>query len=336
MNPFLFLVFLCMRTVSAALALDHSLHAQWHEWKAKHGKTYSKNEEGWRRAVWEKNLRMIEQHNGEYSQGKHGFTMAMNAFGDMTNEEFGQVRNSFQYQKLREGQLFQEPLFGDVPDSVDWREEGYVTPVKDQPRTPRPRWCLAVATGALEGQMFRKTGVLVSLSEQNLLDCSRVQGNQGCHGGLMDSAFQYIKDNGGLDSEESYPYEAQVGSCRYNPENSAANDTGVMYIPKHEAALKKAVATVGPISVSIDASLQSFQFYEKGIYYDAECKSHEPNHAVLVVGYGFEGTDPESNKYWLVKNSWSTGWGIDGYMKMARDQNNLCGIASAACYPTVS
>uniref|UniRef100_A0A8D2CMT0 Peptidase C1A papain C-terminal domain-containing protein n=1 Tax=Sciurus vulgaris TaxID=55149 RepID=A0A8D2CMT0_SCIVU len=123
---------------------------------------------------------------------------------------------------------------------------------------------------------------------------------------------------------------------RYNPENSAANDTGVMYIPKHEAALKKAVATVGPISVSIDASLQSFQFYEKGIYYDAECKSHEPNHAVLVVGYGFEGTDPESNKYWLVKNSWSTGWGIDGYMKMARDQNNLCGIASAACYPTVS
>uniref|UniRef100_A0A8D2B0S5 Cathepsin L1-like n=1 Tax=Sciurus vulgaris TaxID=55149 RepID=A0A8D2B0S5_SCIVU len=330
MNPFLFLVFLCMRTVSAALALDHSLHAQWHEWKAKHGKTYSKVE-GWRRAVWEKNLRMIEQHNGEYSQGKHGFTMAMNAFGDMTNEEFGQVRNSFQYQKLREGQLFQEPLFGDVPDSVDWREEGYVTPVKDQGHCGSC-WAFS-ATGALEGQMFRKTGVLVSLSEQNLLDCSRVQGNQGCHGGLMDSAFQYIKDNGGLDSEESYPYEAQV--------------TELLMLSTSHICLGKS-GTVSEYrqlcqnSHVKGQSLRTLYFHTsvlasvECIYYDAECKSHEPNHAVLVVGYGFEGTDPESNKYWLVKNSWSTGWGIDGYMKMARDQNNLCGIASAACYPTVS
>uniref|UniRef100_A0A8C9UR16 Peptidase C1A papain C-terminal domain-containing protein n=1 Tax=Spermophilus dauricus TaxID=99837 RepID=A0A8C9UR16_SPEDA len=126
------------------------------------------------------------------------------------------------------------------------------------------------------------------------------------------------------------------GSCRYKPENSVANDTGVIYIPKHEEALKKAVASVGPISVSIDASLRSFQFYKKGIYYDPDCKSSELNHGVLLVGYGFEGTNPNKNKYWLVKNSWSKGWGMDGYIKIARDQNNVCGIATAACYPTVN
>uniref|UniRef100_A0A8C9Q2P3 Peptidase C1A papain C-terminal domain-containing protein n=1 Tax=Spermophilus dauricus TaxID=99837 RepID=A0A8C9Q2P3_SPEDA len=152
----------------------------------------------------------------------------------------------------------------------------------------------------------------------------------------MDFAFQYIKDNGGLESEDTYPYEAKDGSCRYKPENSVANDTGVIYIPKHEEALKKAVASVGPISVSIDASLRSFQFYKKGIYYDPDCKSSELNHGVLLVGYGFEGTNPNKNKYWLVKNSWSKGWGMDGYIKIARDQNNVCGIATAACYPTVN
>nr|XP_027811639.1 cathepsin L1-like [Marmota flaviventris] len=335
MSPSLFLVLLGFPALSAAApALEYGLNAQWHQWKAKHGKTYGTNEEGWRRVVWEKNMKMIEQHNEEYSQGKHGFTMAMNAFGDMTNEEFRQVRNSVQYQKLQRGAVFQEPLFGDVPESVDWRKKGYVTPVKDQGHCGSC-WAFS-ATGALEGQIFRKTGKLISLSEQNLVDCSRAQGNMGCSGGLMDFAFQYIKDNGGLDSEDSYPYEAKDGSCRYKPENSVANDTGVIYIPKHEEALKKAVASVGPISVSIDASLRSFQFYKKGIYYDPDCKSSELNHGVLLVGYGFEGTNPNKNKYWLVKNSWSKGWGMDGYIKIARDQNNVCGIATAACYPTVN
>ncbi|XP_048656237.1 procathepsin L-like isoform X2 [Marmota marmota marmota] len=261
MSPSLFLVLLGFPALSGAPALEYGLNAQWHQWKAKHGKTYGTNEEGWRRAVWEKNMKMIEQHNEEYSQGKHGFTMAMNAFGDMTNEEFRQVRNSVQYQKLQRGAVFQEPLFGDVPESVDWRKKGYVTPVKDQGHCGSC-WAFS-ATGALEGQIFRKTGKLISLSEQNLVDCSRAQGNMGCSGGLMDFAFQYIKDNGGLDSEDSYPYEAKDGSCRYKPENSVANNTGVIYIPKHEEALKKAVASVGPISVSIDASLRSFQFYKK-------------------------------------------------------------------------
>ncbi|EPQ15872.1 Cathepsin L1 [Myotis brandtii] len=183
--------------------------------------------------------------------------------------------------------------------------------------------------------MFRKTGKLISLSEQNLVDCSQAQGNEGCSGGLMENAFQDVKSNGGLDSEESYPYQAKGGPCKYRPEDSVANDTGFVDIPGQESALVKAVATVGPISVAIDASRLSFQSYEDGIYYERRCSSVDLlDHGVLVVGYGFEGED-SSNKYWIVKNSWGETWGKNGYIKMAKDRNNHCGIAAAASCPTV-
>ncbi|XP_007089067.1 procathepsin L-like [Panthera tigris] len=333
MHPSLFLAALCLGIASAAPQLNQSLDELWSQWKATHRKLYGMDEEGWRKEVWEKNMKMIRQHNWEHRQGKHSFTVAMNGFGDMTNEEFKQVMNGLQMQKHKKGKVFQAPLFAKIPSSVDWREKGYITPVKDQ--GPCGSCWAFSATGALEGQMFRKTGKLVSLSEQNLVDCSQAEGNEGCNGGLMNNAFQYVKDNGGLDSEESYPYHAQDESCKYKPQDSAANDTGFFDIPQQEKALMVAVATKGPISVGIDASHFTFQFYHEGIYYDPDCSSEDLDHGVLVIGYGTEIGQSINNTYWIVKNSWGANWGIDGYIKMAKDRKNHCGIATMASFPVV-
>uniref|UniRef100_A0A3Q2XMF0 Cathepsin L.1 n=2 Tax=Hippocampus comes TaxID=109280 RepID=A0A3Q2XMF0_HIPCM len=148
----------------------------------------------------------------------------------------------------------------------------------------------------------------------------------------MDDAFKYIQKNGGIDTEESYPYEAQDGKCRYNPANIGATCTGYVDVKTgDERALKQAVATVGPVSVAIDASHESFQLYESGLYDEPACSSSELDHGVLAVGYG---TD-NGRDYWLVKNSWGRQWGDKGYIMMSRNKRNQCGIATEASYPLV-
>ncbi|XP_008831322.1 cathepsin L1-like [Nannospalax galili] len=332
MTPIFFA--LCLGMISAAPTFDPSLDAKWQEWKTKHRKTYKTNE-GQKRAVWEKNMKMIEQHNEQISRGKYSFRMKMNAFGDLTSTEFKKLMTGFQSQGLKNMKLLQAPqpslLVGDVSKSVDWRTKGYVSAVQDQGISCGSCWAFSSA-GSLEGQMFRKTGKLVPLSAQNLVDCSSSYGNKGCNGGLMHQAFQYVKDNGGLDTKDSYPYEEAVGPCRYNPKNSAATVRSFVMLPPREDALLNAVATVGPISSAVDSNHTSFQFYESGIYYEPNCSSSEVDHAILVVGYGEESN---GKKYWLVKNSWGERWGMDGYIKIARDKNNHCGIATYAVYPVV-
>lgn len=195
-----------------------------------------------------------------------------------------------------------EPANVAIPGSIDWREKGLVTEVKDQGECGSC-WAFS-ATGALEGQNFRKTGNLVALSEQNLIDCSGSYGNEGCNGGLMDYAFQYIKDNGGIDTEKSYPYKAMDGECKYNPKNKGATESGYVDIPKgDEKKLTAAIATLGPISVAIDASYDSFQFYSSGVYFEPRCNPGHLDHAVLAVGYG---TDENDKDYYIIKNSWGS------------------------------
>ena len=189
------------------------------------------------------------------------------------------------------------------------------------------------AVAATEGIHKLSTGKLISLSEQELVDCDIKGVDQGCGGGLMDDAFKFIIQNHGLNTEASYPYKGVDGKCNANAAaNHAATITGYEDVPaNNEKALQKAV-TNQPVSVAIDASGSDFQFYKSGVF-TGSCGT-ELDHGVTAVGYG---VSDDGRKYWLVKNSWGTEWGEEGYIRMQRGvaaEEGLCGIAMMASYPT--
>lgn len=309
---------------------------EFHAWKLKFARSYnSPAEEARRKETWLSNRRLVLVHNIMADQGIKSYRLGMTYFADLENQEYRQLisrgcLHSFNDSHPRRGSAFLRLPQANLPDTVDWRDKGYVTDIKDQKQCGS---CWAFSTtGSLEGQTFRKTGKLVPLSEQQLVDCSGDYGNMGCDGGLMDQAFAYIEANGGIDTEESYPYEAEDGKCRYNPANVAATCTGYVDVKQgDEDALQEAVATIGPVSVGIDAGHTSFQLYESGIYDEPDCSSTDLDHGVLAVGYGSDA----GKDYWLVKNSWGLDWGNKGYIMMARNKSNQCGIATAASYPLV-
>jgi len=335
---FLVAIALLVACASAATIANPELDSTWAEFKKMHNKKYeTTSEEQHRRGIFESNVKYIQKHNIDAALGKHTYTLKINKFADMTNAEFVKTVNGFNMTKKMESKssidkhAFLKPSNFKRPDSVDWRTQGYVTPIKDQGQCGSC-WAFS-AIASLEGQHFKAAAKLVSLSEQNLVDCSYPQGNMGCDGGWMDQAFTYIKVNQGVDTETSYPYEAQDGDCRFKAANVGATDTGFTDITSgDEDALTDAIASVGPISVAIDAGETSFQFYSSGIYSDPDCSPTDLDHGVTAVGYGSQGTGQD---YYIVKNSWGTSWGDQGYILMARNQNNMCGIATAASYPLV-
>ncbi|TOF88509.1 hypothetical protein CGJ15_24775 [Vibrio parahaemolyticus] len=316
-----------------ALASATGTLTPWDVFKIRYGRQYADAaEEGYRQSVFEENQKMIDDFNARYENGEVTFTLKMNQFGDMTLEEFSATMNGYKRPEGRRSVAQYTPEDDGFPraTALDWRDKGAVTDVKNQEQCGSC-WAFS-ATGSLEGQHFLKTGQLVSLSEQNLVDCSNDYGNEGCAGGLMDLAFQYIQDNDGIDTEDSYPYEAEDGKCRFSADNVGATCAGYVDIPEgNETALLSAVIAVGPISVGIDASHQSFQFYDNGVYFEPNCSTTFLDHGVLAIGYGTS----DGGDFYLVKNSWGKTWGTQGYIQMSRNKNNNCGIATQASYPLV-
>ncbi|CAH1392197.1 unnamed protein product [Nezara viridula] len=313
-----------------------SLNVQWLSFKKEHGKSYkSPAEEQRRHSIFMDNLKMVEEHNAQYKAGLVSYYLKMNHLGDMLPEEFNSTQLGVKKVETRKegekSELFFVPSNSDViPDSIDWRELGAVTPVKNQ-ELCGSCWAFST-TGALEGQIFRKTGKLVSLSEQQLMDCSGDYDNYRCKGGSMDRAFHYLQDVGGLESEDSYPYEARDGYCKFKPWK-AVPGTGIKSYASVDfgdlAALRYAVARVGPISVAVSAGNRNFRFYGGGVFDGNGCNTMILDHGVLVVGYSSE----NGKDYWIIKNSWGPTWGENGYMRLERNNENLCGIASEANYP---
>jgi len=290
-------------------------------WVAQNDKTYQHEEFFHRYNSFKANLDIINLSNA----ANKSYTLTMNKFGDLNTEEFGKQMCGYKPQLRTSAVFATEPEADFVGASVNWVTAGAVTPVKDQGQCGSC-WAFS-ATGAIEGAVFIASKTLTSVAEQQLVDCAGSQGNQGCNGGLMDYAFDYVIANRGIGSEASYKYTARDGSCKKVP--SVSTISSYKDVPSgSETALLTAV-TSQPVAIAIEADQSCFQFYHSGILDDASCGTNL-DHGVLAVGYD---TDAATGKdYWLVKNSWGASWGDKGYIKFIRGKNQ-CGLTLAASYP---
>ncbi|KAH9758873.1 hypothetical protein KPL71_016827 [Citrus sinensis] len=301
-------------------------------WCKQHGKAYSSEQEKQQRLkIFEDNYAFVTQHN---NMGNSSFTLSLNAFADLTHQEFkasflGFSAASIDHDRRRNASVQSPGNLRDVPASIDWRKKGAVTEVKDQ-ASCGACWAFS-ATGAIEGINKIVTGSLVSLSEQELIDCDRSY-NSGCGGGLMDYAYQFVIKNHGIDTEKDYPYRGQAGQCNKQKLNRhIVTIDGYKDVPENNEKQLLQAVVAQPVSVGICGSERAFQLYSSGIF-TGPC-STSLDHAVLIIGYDSEnGVD-----YWIIKNSWGRSWGMNGYMHMQRNTGNslgICGINMLASYPT--
>jgi hypothetical protein len=283
---------------------------------------------------WATNDRFIEVTNSQNLT----YTLGHNQFSGMDTHDFRKYLLSFE-KPVFEAQFVQNDITA-VPKSVDWVAAGAVTPVKDQGQCGSC-WSFST-TGAVEGAYFVKYRTLVSFSEQQLVDCDTLANggrDHGCNGGLMDNAFTWIKKNGGLCSEQDYPYVSGTTktagtcktTCKVNGNSKVQSFVDVK--PNSDDAMMTSLAQQ-PVSVAIEADQPAFQLYKSGVFTGA-CGT-TLDHGVLVVGYGTDGT----LDYYTVKNSWGPTWGLNGYIKLGKGASynkgaGQCGVLMEASYPVL-
>jgi len=261
--------------------------------------------------------------------------LALNSFADLTSAEFRARYLSLDQRPMNANRTKNvvELNTTNLPDRIDWRDKGIVTPVKDQKQCGSC-WAFS-ATGSLEGVYALKAGQLASFSEQQLVDCSRGEGNEGCNGGLMDYAFEYVRDNG-IQSEDSYKYTARDGKCVADKTKVVTKISGYADVTANDEDALAAAVAQHPVSVAIEADSIVFQFYSSGVIESNSCGTNL-DHGVLAVGYDSNPANKDK-PHWKVKNSWGAGWGDKGYVKILKQggkTKGICGIAEMASYPQI-
>jgi len=292
------------------------------DFKQTYGRTYTAAEEAHRFQCFRENLVLIAQRNAAGNgEERHG----INQFADLCPKEFAKFYLGLRPSNATKAAvpaLFTKEQLAGACASIDWRKKGVVTPIKNQGQCGSC-WSFS-ATGNMEGQWAKAGNPLVSLSEEELVQCSASFGNQGCNGGLMDQAFEWVAQNGGIDSEANYPYTSGMGvtgTCKNAKlSQKVAHFPSHNDLPQNENQMAAWACTGGPISIGVDAT--SWQTYTGGIM--SNCQGTQMDHGVLIVGFDSSNSPP----YWTIKNSWGTSWGENGYIRVEMGTNQ-CGITQA-------
>ncbi|KAK9676879.1 hypothetical protein RND81_11G107200 [Saponaria officinalis] len=334
-NYALFLLLICVMwessfanegTITPKTSNDSRLmELRFEKWMNENNKKYEDISELKKRfEIYKSNVEFIDNVNSQ----NLSYKLIDNKFADLTNDEFKSqyLGRLLSIVPPSESHDVINARNGALPRAVDWRKQGAVTPVKNQ-ELCGSCWAFSAVT-AVEGFHKIKTGKLISLSEQELVDCEHE--DYGCNGGEMEHAFKYIKNNG-IVSEKDYPYKGIDETCNKSKLiHPVAHIRGYKKVPKNDEKSLQAVVANQIVSVGVDAGSQAFQLYRKGIF-DGVC-GKDLNHGVAIVGYG----DVKGKKYWIVKNSWGRRWGEGGYIRIRRDitkKGGVCGIAMDASYP---
>jgi xylem cysteine proteinase len=319
------------------------------DWTGQQNRQYGVDELFIRFNNWKTNYEYVLEQNAL----NLGYELGMNDYADMSAEEFSALhlglnvdldavhkrannnnntkkKTNIVNNKTKSNTTNDTDSSG-LPKSVDWRKKSAVTSVKNQGKCGGC-WAFS-ASGALEGLHAIKNEKLVSLSEQQMIDCASSYGNQGCNGGLMTNAFTYSSENG-VQAESNYKYTASEGTCRQNPRKVAFRNTGHEEVNANDFEDLKAAVAKQPVSVGLEASSMTVQLFKGGVI-TSGCSTNL-DHGVLIVGYD---TAPNGQEYWIVKNSWGAKWGLGGYMHIAMGSQNkgagVCGINMMASYPTL-
>ena len=326
-----FLIVFVFALVASNVDVDTIMFQQFQKFIKKYHKRYASiNEYLARFEVFKRNVMAAFTENASYQTG-------ITKFSDLTQQEFAKTYLNLNYDAMAVANFnpYVVQVKNAAPDAWDWREKGYVSPVKDQGSCGS---CWAFSTvGNLEGLYYKEKQTMVTLSEQMLVDCDTY--DSGCNGGLMENTFTWLKENGGIMTDTDYPYKGRKGTCQSDETKyvdmqitgyTKLGSGSSTWDPVDEDEIKEFLYETGPLAVALNAN--PLQTYSSGILdkTSSQCPTSGMNHAVTMVGYGHD--DSEDKDYWIVKNSWGKNWGEDGYFRIRRG-TGCCGIN---CYITTA